>query len=248
MIVVKLEMWPKGDESRKYELGRTYIYNAGGTTKRGDYEVRGTPLDTWIGGGLPSGGLVQVRGPQGVGKSTFLLALAEGIHGPGAGGRLVTVVPPRDTRLVSSRSELREETTVEGVHRQLNTVGYGGVLLVDQTQSYGAETKGLARVAQAWTAMLSFARDRGVTVVMAGTERWGLSFDGSVARLDGRFAGRAADYGAKLIIGLEPVARTDGHPGMVVEASLLKSRRNPPSTPPVLLWLRPGHVPPMIFA
>lgn len=41
MIVVKLEMWPKGDESRKYELGRTYIYNDGtGGGKRGNYEVR----------------------------------------------------------------------------------------------------------------------------------------------------------------------------------------------------------------
>lgn len=43
MIVVRLEMWPKGDESRKYELGRTYIYNAGGpgtSTRRGNYEVR----------------------------------------------------------------------------------------------------------------------------------------------------------------------------------------------------------------
>lgn len=40
MIVVKVEMWPQGDESRKYPLGRTYIYNAGGTAKRADYEVR----------------------------------------------------------------------------------------------------------------------------------------------------------------------------------------------------------------
>lgn len=41
MIVVRLEMWPKGDESRKYELGRTYIYNDGnGTARHGSYEVR----------------------------------------------------------------------------------------------------------------------------------------------------------------------------------------------------------------
>lgn len=40
MIVVKLEMWPHGDESQMYELGRTYIYNVGGTVKRRDYEVR----------------------------------------------------------------------------------------------------------------------------------------------------------------------------------------------------------------
>jgi hypothetical protein len=40
MIVVKIEMWPKGDASSAREIGRTYIYNAGGTDKRGDYEVR----------------------------------------------------------------------------------------------------------------------------------------------------------------------------------------------------------------
>ena len=40
MIVVKIEMWPKGDESKKHELGRTYIYNAGGSLTKGDYEVR----------------------------------------------------------------------------------------------------------------------------------------------------------------------------------------------------------------
>lgn len=40
MIVVKIEMWPLGDESKKRELGRTYIYNAGGDRKRGDYEAR----------------------------------------------------------------------------------------------------------------------------------------------------------------------------------------------------------------
>jgi hypothetical protein len=40
MIVVKIEMWPKGDESKKYEIGRTFIYNAGGTLTRANYEVR----------------------------------------------------------------------------------------------------------------------------------------------------------------------------------------------------------------
>lgn len=40
MIVVKTEMWPGGDESKKYDLGRTYIYNSGGDNKKGDYQVR----------------------------------------------------------------------------------------------------------------------------------------------------------------------------------------------------------------
>jgi hypothetical protein len=41
VIVIRAEMWPGGDESRKYELGRTYIYNDGaGGSSRGNYEVR----------------------------------------------------------------------------------------------------------------------------------------------------------------------------------------------------------------
>lgn len=29
MIVIKLEMWPHGDEHRKYDLGRAYVWNRG---------------------------------------------------------------------------------------------------------------------------------------------------------------------------------------------------------------------------
>lgn len=37
MIVVKLEMWPLGDQSKAREIGRTYIANVGGTAERGNY-------------------------------------------------------------------------------------------------------------------------------------------------------------------------------------------------------------------
>lgn len=42
MLVVKTELWPLGDENRAREIGRTYIFNTGGTASvnRGDYEVR----------------------------------------------------------------------------------------------------------------------------------------------------------------------------------------------------------------
>jgi hypothetical protein len=39
MIVVKIEMWPSGNESHAREIGRTYIANVGGTAERGDYRV-----------------------------------------------------------------------------------------------------------------------------------------------------------------------------------------------------------------
>lgn len=39
MLVVKIEMWPRGQEDRSFEIGRTYIWNKGGNDKRGDYNV-----------------------------------------------------------------------------------------------------------------------------------------------------------------------------------------------------------------
>lgn len=38
MIVLKLVMWPSGDESKEYTLGRAYIANTGGTHTHGNYK------------------------------------------------------------------------------------------------------------------------------------------------------------------------------------------------------------------
>lgn len=42
MIVVKLEMWPHGNEDRKYDLGRMYIANTGehGNKNLGNYDAK----------------------------------------------------------------------------------------------------------------------------------------------------------------------------------------------------------------
>lgn len=40
MLVIRIELWPKGDESRAREIGRGLIANVGGTDQVGDYEVR----------------------------------------------------------------------------------------------------------------------------------------------------------------------------------------------------------------
>jgi hypothetical protein len=57
MIIVKIELWPRGDQERAEEIGRTYIANVGGTSRRGDYRVhvtrRGSPHSTngtWLAG------------------------------------------------------------------------------------------------------------------------------------------------------------------------------------------------------
>lgn len=40
MIVIDLQMWPRGDETKKYSLGAVVIVNVGGTLDMGEYEVR----------------------------------------------------------------------------------------------------------------------------------------------------------------------------------------------------------------
>lgn len=54
MLVIKIELWPKGDGSKARELGRTYIANTGtGTVKRSDYKVavcrKGSKKCPWFG-------------------------------------------------------------------------------------------------------------------------------------------------------------------------------------------------------
>lgn len=40
MVVIKVEMWPHGDESRKYSLASATIANIGGDVTTGDYEYK----------------------------------------------------------------------------------------------------------------------------------------------------------------------------------------------------------------
>lgn len=39
MIVIRIEMWPRGDVNRRYDLGLATITNVGGTAQRGDYKI-----------------------------------------------------------------------------------------------------------------------------------------------------------------------------------------------------------------
>jgi hypothetical protein len=41
MIVIKVELWPRGYESRKREIARMHVTNKGtGTATRGDYKIQ----------------------------------------------------------------------------------------------------------------------------------------------------------------------------------------------------------------
>lgn len=40
MLVIKIEMWPKGDHTRARSLGVATITNVGGTTDEGNYDCR----------------------------------------------------------------------------------------------------------------------------------------------------------------------------------------------------------------
>lgn len=40
MLIIRIEMWPKGDHTRARSLGIATIANVGGTAEAGDYEAR----------------------------------------------------------------------------------------------------------------------------------------------------------------------------------------------------------------
>lgn len=51
MIVVKVELWPHGDQARAENLGTVWIANTGGSASRGDYKAaatrKGEALPPW---------------------------------------------------------------------------------------------------------------------------------------------------------------------------------------------------------
>lgn len=51
MLVVRIELWPHGEETKAREIGRTYIANVKSNGKRADYKVavcrRGTTTCPW---------------------------------------------------------------------------------------------------------------------------------------------------------------------------------------------------------
>ena len=51
MLVVTVELWPRGDRSRARHLGTARIANVGGTRERGEYSVAlskwGRPDESW---------------------------------------------------------------------------------------------------------------------------------------------------------------------------------------------------------
>ena len=205
----------------------------------------GTPLDAWI-GGMPENSLVQVRGPVAVGKSTFLLALAMGLHTTNPELNVLTVVQPQDTHLVGPRSWILQATSVEDVAKALAAQPNADVVLIDEATSYSSKSHEPAATSKMWTHLIPRERQRRKLTVMAGTVRR-LASTSSISAT--RFVGKAADFAADLIIDLAPVARTHSHPGMVVEASIHKSRTSSPEQlGKRLLWLRPKNTPPMTLA
>jgi len=205
------------------------------------FVLTGTPLDGWV-GGLPEQGLTQVVGPQMVGKSTFLLALAEGIRDHDPGLTILTVTQTNDQHLVSPRSWVVGANTLEELARKLGTNRDADVLLIDDAPSYPSESGGLASASRAWGTILQRERDQRKAIVMTGTMRRAVS---STPQL----VGLAATFMADLIIELKAVARTRAFAGMVVEATVKKSKTgSPESLGKQLLWLRPTHRPSMILA
>ena len=206
----------------------------------------GTPLDGWLGGGLPERGVTQVRGPHGVGKSTFLQALLEGMRDTQPGIMVLSVVTT-DAYRVSPRLWVVKTSTIEGVARILEANRQAPVLLVDDAPNYASESQQLGAGAKSWVRLIRHERERRLTTVITGMMRE------SITLSKGTFLGRGADFAADVIIDLRPVARTKSSAGtaagMVVEANLIKCRTvSPQKAGSLLLWLRPRHKPPMTKA
>ena len=213
----------------------------------------GTVLDDWL-GGLPRGGLTLLWGPRRCGRTSLLQALARGltsrtgtVHFNGAeplhkGFQQTSVPAPL----------CREHTSLEALEEHLGRVtlaeGVDAVLIDDiERYPYGGRgrTAGipLREVAALWARLGTMLRARDIVTVMTGTVRKSGAPPGTPLGVT-----EALYLMADLVIEFAPVARTMGSPhgGIVLEATIRKSRRHTP--PPAHFWLRPMHEIPFSFA
>jgi DNA repair protein RadA/Sms len=137
-------------------------------------------LDRVLGGGLVAGSLVLLGGDPGIGKSTLLLQALEGIARAGkrvlyvSGEESVQQTALRATRLGARAKELHvlAETQLERVLTEAESMR-PAVLAVDSVQTMHAAALdsipgSLGQVREAAGRLLTFAKTRGVPVVLVG--------------------------------------------------------------------------------
>jgi len=195
----------------------------------------GTVLDEWL-GGLPADGITLVQGPVGCGRTTFLQAVAEGVHAKGA-----SVHWNGNERLTRPASfQVRTHSTLERLisHVASHPPSQDGIVVIDDAGSYPHDDPVLGPEAKRWATFVRRLTSWQVPVLLGARTR----FLGPRATTG---MGVAAKFSATLILELEPLARTEG--GVVVETRILKSRRQQAGAM-TRLWLRPGAERPLIFA
>ncbi len=136
-------------------------------------------LDRVLGGGLVSGSVVLLSGEPGIGKSTLLMQISNAlgqdrrvlyVSGEESGGQLKL----RAQRLGISADGLflLTETNVEGILEQCNSVN-PDVVIVDSIQTVWSDrvtsaAGSLTQVREGAMAFISFAKTKGVAVILVG--------------------------------------------------------------------------------
>lgn len=207
----------------------------------------GTDLDKWL-GGLPADGITIVQAPVGCGRTTFLRAVAHGVHArrgtvhwngvePFPGGSAAT--PPFPVVVHTSLQDLILHVTA------LNP-GRSDLVVIDDAGSYPhfpTDPSFSSEAARLWASFARHVAALDAPVLMAAQTR---SVGAGTRGAPG--LGRGAVFTATLILEMEPVARTGGDAaGMVTEVRIVKSRRQQPGAS-TKFWLRPGRENPLVFA
>lgn len=208
-----------------------------------------TDLDAWL-GGLPADGITLVQGPTACGRTTFLRAVAEGVHGRGGSVHWNGTEPLPLTSVPSSAFFAAVHTNLQDLIGHVTTLKptRSALVVIDDAGSYPnpASTTSGGTTATWGTFIRRMASWDAPVLLAAKTRRVGAFQAAGVVQTAG--LGRGATFTASLVLELEPVARTAGKShGVVVETRIVKSRRQQPGAT-TKFWLRPGHEKPLVFA
>jgi len=174
-----------------------------------------TPLDGWLGGGIPLEGITLVTGTQGSGKTALLRALAA-----------ERATPQTPTAYISSDQKypggfcVQQLDDVMQLVGQLHTMNPKPVILIDDATSYGVcVTDGPAAGARIWANFVRNSQVREHSVVMAAQTRKVRLRDPAAMR---SVLGRGPTFAADIILTTEVQASI--HNGLVLRITCQKMR------------------------
>ena len=212
----------------------------------------GTVLDDWL-GGFPAGGLTLIWGPPRCGRTLILCALARGLTSRTGIVHFNGIEPlSKPFQQAAVPAPLyHQHDTLEALGEHLERLSLDPVdaVLIDDFDRHGQGAPGRyggissAEAGRERLEVVRALRGRQITAVVGLTARRLSSSSPVPEPAGGNGLLRAAD----LVIQLSLVAVSLGdHSGIIVEATVIKSRRETP--PPCYLWMRPAQEPPLRFA